>query len=50
MGKAALEAYMLAAWAFAAASSCVSAQKEKLASVMLCKAESGSDVFGFVPQ
>lgn len=42
MGKAALTVRTLAAWAVAAASSGVS-------SMMLCEAEGGSDVFGFVP-
>ena len=50
MGKAALKVSMLHDWAFAAASSCISPQKEKLGPMMLCKAESGSDAFGFVPQ
>lgn len=49
MGKAALEVRTSAAWAGAAASSDVPPPKEKLASMTLCEAEGGSDVFGFVP-
>lgn len=50
MGKAALKVYMLAVWAFAAAPSCISLQKEKLGSLMLCKAGGAFDAFGFVPR
>lgn len=43
MGKAALKAYMLSAWAFTLASSSISPPK-KLGSVMLHKEENGADV------